>query len=88
MENAMLFSLLPLGYFGPANWKILIIVLIVAVIVVSLFSYLLVHAARVAIGDYGSRSSQAIFGKIYLHPRARCPKIGDIADQNHGIDRF
>jgi hypothetical protein len=42
----MFLNLLPPGYFGPAGWRVLLIVLVVAVIVASLFAWLLVYAAR------------------------------------------
>ncbi len=36
------------GHFGPASWRTLIIVSIVALIVASLFCYLIIYAAEVA----------------------------------------
>ena len=42
----MFFNLLPSGYFGPASWRTLIIVSAVALVVVSLFCYLIIYAAH------------------------------------------
>lgn len=41
----MLFSLLPFGYFGPSNWKVLLIVWGVAIVVASMFCWLIIYAA-------------------------------------------
>ncbi len=45
-EEQMFWSLLPFGYFGPASWRTLIIVSAVALVVASLFCYLLIYAAN------------------------------------------
>ncbi len=44
----MLPGLLPLGYFGPASWRVFFVVLAVALAVAGLLCYLLVYAARYA----------------------------------------
>lgn len=41
----MLFSLLPFGCFRPASWKIFFIVWAAALIVASMFYYLIIYAA-------------------------------------------
>ncbi len=42
----MFLRLLPSGYFGPASWRVLFIVFVVATIVAGLLWYLIVWTAR------------------------------------------
>ena len=46
--NFMWSSLLPMGTFRPASWRILFIVFVVALIGASWFYYLIVRAAEIA----------------------------------------
>jgi hypothetical protein len=46
----MFLRLSPSGQSGPATWRVLVIDLIAAIIGVSVLAYLLVFAAKVALG--------------------------------------